>query len=158
MRTLCSVGFLGVVHACCVGCCSGADQRLHRPEDVCARDWCYAVLCCALPCCELQAHTSLDWFAPVRAPHLISPSVPSFPHCRQGLEAASGAAGLRWLEPRRVLHRPDDGLASLAAGSFSSAAVTGDGELYLWGTVLSEDASSALLKQSGEAAKIRLVI
>ena len=68
---------------------------------------------------------------------------------RQGLEAASGAAGLRWLEPRRVLHRPDDGLSSLAAGSFSSAAITGDGELYLWGTVLSEDASTALLKQSG---------
>ncbi|PRW33122.1 E3 ISG15-- ligase HERC5 [Chlorella sorokiniana] len=67
---------------------------------------------------------------------------------RQGLEAASGAAGLRWLEPRRVLHRPDDGLASLAAGSFASAAITGDGELYLWGTVLSEDASTALLKQS----------
>lgn len=51
-----------------------------------------------------------------------------------------------------MLHRPDDGLASLAAGSFASAAITGSGELYLWGTVLSEDASTALLKQSGEHA------
>ena len=73
----------------------------------------------------------------------------TFPHRRQVPEAASGAAGLRWLEPRRVLHRPDDGLSSLAAGSFASAAITGSGELYLWGTVLSEDASTALLKQSG---------
>lgn len=74
-------------------------------------------------------------------------------NCRQAGGGASAAAtqapSLQWLQPQRVLHRPDDGIASLAAGSFSAAAITGAGDLYLWGTVLSEDASQALLKQSG---------
>ncbi|EFN51153.1 hypothetical protein CHLNCDRAFT_141375 [Chlorella variabilis] len=62
----------------------------------------------------------------------------------------AGAPDPLWLRPRRVMHRPDDGVASLAAGAFSTAAVTGAGELYLWGTLLTEDASAALLKKSEE--------
>jgi hypothetical protein len=64
--------------------------------------------------------------------------------------AAAAAPDLGWLQPRRVLHRPDEGVASLAAGSFAAAAITGAGELFLWGSLLSEDASAALLKKSGE--------
>lgn len=56
---------------------------------------------------------------------------------------------MQWLQPKRVMHQPDDGISSLAAGAFSTAAITGAGELYLWGTLLTENASAALLKQSG---------
>ncbi|PSC69269.1 snurportin-1 [Micractinium conductrix] len=69
---------------------------------------------------------------------------------RQAPPGAATAPGLSWLQPQRVLHRPDDGVVSLAAGSFASAAVTGAGELYLWGTLLTEEAAGALLKQSEE--------
>ncbi|KAI3431790.1 hypothetical protein D9Q98_010543 [Chlorella vulgaris] len=62
----------------------------------------------------------------------------------------SAAPDMQWLQPKRVMHQPDDGISSLAAGAFSTAAITGAGELYLWGTLLTENASAALLKQSEE--------
>ncbi|KAL4418903.1 hypothetical protein ABPG77_004056 [Micractinium sp. CCAP 211/92] len=69
-----------------------------------------------------------------------------------GRHAAAGATpsapALHWLQPRRVMHRPDDGVASLAAGSFASAAITGSGDLHLWGTLLSQDVAGAILKSS----------
>ena len=87
-------------------------------------------------------------------PALCAPAALSsalvLPGCRQAPAAGAGTADLQWLRPRRVMHQPDDGIASMAAGSFSTAAITGAGELFLWGTLLTEDASAALVKQSGE--------
>ncbi len=42
-------------------------------------------------------------------------------------------------------------MASLAAGSFASAAITGSGDLHLWGTLLSQDVAGAILKSSGRS-------
>jgi hypothetical protein len=47
------------------------------------------------------------------------------------------------------MHRPDDGIASLAGGAFAAAAVTGGGELHLWGTLLTREGAAALLQKSG---------
>lgn len=51
------------------------------------------------------------------------------------------------------MHRPDDGVSSLAAGSFASAAITGSGDLHLWGTLLSQDVATAIQKSSGRARR-----
>ena len=43
-----------------------------------------------------------------------------------------------WDKPEELLRLPTSGISSLAAGTHSSAAVSGDGNLWLWGRVLAK--------------------
>jgi hypothetical protein len=49
------------------------------------------------------------------------------------------AAGALWREPQQVLDLSAVGVASVAAGGFASAAVGGDGRLYMWGSLLTKE-------------------
>jgi alpha-tubulin suppressor-like RCC1 family protein len=64
-------------------------------------------------------------------------------------EVPAGGLAAPWQPPRLVLDLGnDDGVASVQAGGFASAAVSGSGRLWLWGTVLSPTAAAALLARS----------
>ena len=53
--------------------------------------------------------------------------------------SADGArkVGPGWKQkPQEMLHLADEGIASLAAGLHSSAAISSDGRLYMWGSLM----------------------
>ncbi|GAB4823610.1 hypothetical protein N2152v2_010656 [Parachlorella kessleri] len=53
-----------------------------------------------------------------------------------------------WLQPREVLKLEDESVASVSAGGFASAAVTGAGRVYMWGTLLQKEAAESILERS----------
>lgn len=56
--------------------------------------------------------------------------------------SADGArkVGPGWKQkPQEMLHLADEGIASLAAGLHSSAAISSDGRLYMWGSLMCKD-------------------
>jgi hypothetical protein len=63
--------------------------------------------------------------------------------------STASAADASWLQPTRVLHMPEVGVSSLAGGAFATAAISGAGQLWLWGTLLNEGAAAALGKRAG---------
>eukprot|EP00887_Chlorella_sp_A99_P000440 scaffold17.g440.t1 len=56
------------------------------------------------------------------------------------------------LTPRELLRLPGGRVAVLRAGGFASAAVTDDGGLWLWGSVLAPEAAAGLLGAAPEGA------
>ena len=48
-------------------------------------------------------------------------------------------AGTEWGIPQPVADLPSGGIASIAAGARASAAVTADGQLWMWGRLMAAD-------------------
>ena len=47
--------------------------------------------------------------------------------------------GTEWGVPRQLQGLPAAGIRCISAGARASSAVTGDGELYIWGRLMAED-------------------
>ena len=58
-------------------------------------------------------------------------------HMQIFLDGAQG--GTEWGIPQAVAGLPSGGIASIAAGARASAAVTGDGKLWMWGRLMAAD-------------------
>jgi alpha-tubulin suppressor-like RCC1 family protein len=54
------------------------------------------------------------------------------------------------LQAQRVLHLPDEGITSLAAGGAATAVVTDAGRLWLWGDVVSKEKAEEIAKNAEE--------
>lgn len=65
--------------------------------------------------------------------------------CRWLDADGSKQMGSAWQKPEQVLHLPE-GIRSVAAGMHSSAAVSRDGQLWLWGKVISKVCLTVLLR------------
>lgn len=50
-----------------------------------------------------------------------------------------GQGGTEWGVPQQVAGLPDGGISGISAGARASAAVTADGQLYMWGRLMAED-------------------
>lgn len=60
------------------------------------------------------------------------------------LTAAGGEAGCAsWEQPAEVLHVPDEGVVKVVAGYHASAAITGDGRVYMWGRLVDDNSADA---------------
>ncbi len=60
-----------------------------------------------------------------------------------GLEAGSAT----WSKPEEMLHLAAEGVQSISCGAHSSAAVSGDGQLYMWGRLLEYHHAESLIKR-----------
>ena len=67
--------------------------------------------------------------------------------CRWLDAEGNSQAGAAWQKPEQVLQLPQ-GVRSVAAGMHSSAAISRDGQLWLWGKVISKVRDTVPLQQS----------
>ena len=63
-----------------------------------------------------------------------------------------------WTRPLELLHLPAEGIQSISCGVHSSAAVSGDGQLYMWGRLLEFHHAESLIKRHAASHAYDLLV